>query len=415
MSPRRSKTSGARKRPARYRDEAASPALARAIRLHKQGRLGEALSLYEAVSGDVDAELNAAALHVLAGRARAAQALFASGLSLAEALPPAAHARALRDAGMGLSALGLGTQARALLEQALTLDPTLIGALLWHSRLSSELGDEALALASAERAVALAPGQAAAALELFRASFDDRDLARCERSILRAVELDPSYALARLFAAGVSALRGRLDPAPEGVTPGLADALAHMTSLRGEGSRSFATSRATLHHALAEARLDGPVLELGVRHGTSLRILAERCSGPVIGFDSFEGLPLPWYDHPAGSFSTAGELPEVPAHVELVVGWFEDTLPRYLAREAAPPRLVHIDSDLYQSARQALFALGPTLTAGAVIVFDEYFHNEGWRGDEHRAFEEARRAFGWEARLLSASFITGQAAFALEP
>lgn len=414
MSPRRSKTSGARRRPARYREGPASPALAQAIRLHKRGEAQAALAQYEALEDDVDAALNAAALWVLAGRARAAEKLFARGLALAEALPPAARARALRDAGMGLAALGHVALARTRMEQSLALDPTLIGALLWHSRLSAERGDDAAAIASAERAVEIAPEQAAAWLELFRARFDDRCLQPAERAIARAVELDPGYALARLFAAGVAALRGRVASAPAGITPGLADALSHMTELRGEASRSFATSRATLHHALDAAPLEGPVLELGVRHGTSLRILAERCAGPVIGFDSFEGLPLPWYDHPAGAFTTAGELPEVPANVELVVGWFEDTLPRYLARGAPAPRLVHIDSDLYESARQALFALGPSLKPGCVVVFDEYFHNEGWRGDEHRAFVEASAAFGWRGRLLSASFVTGQAAFALE-
>ena len=58
-----------------------------------------------------------------------------------------------------------------------------------------------------------------------------------------------------------------------------------------------------------------------------------------------------------------------------------------------------------------LECLGPRLRAGTVLVFDEYFGNERWRQDEHRAYVEAAERFGWKRDWLATSWITGQAAF----
>jgi hypothetical protein len=49
---------------------------------------------------------------------------------------------------------------------------------------------------------------------------------------------------------------------------------------------------------------------------------------------------------------------------------------------------VHVDADLYSSARTVLTLVGPRLVAGTVVVFDEYFGYPGWREHEYRAWQE---------------------------
>ena len=55
---------------------------------------------------------------------------------------------------------------------------------------------------------------------------------------------------------------------------------------------------------LQAARVDGLVLEFGVRFGVSIRQIAALANQPVHGFDSFEGLPESWGSEPRGSYST---------------------------------------------------------------------------------------------------------------
>jgi len=49
---------------------------------------------------------------------------------------------------------------------------------------------------------------------------------------------------------------------------------------------------------------------------------------------------------------------------------------------------LHIDSDLYSSAKTIFELLEPRLKPGAVIVFDEYFNFTEWQECEYKAFME---------------------------
>ena len=141
------------------------------------------------------------------------------------------------------------------------------------------------------------------------------------------------------------------------------------------------------------AALDGCICEFGVYQGYTLRLLAQAApERRVYGFDSFEGLPEQWREgFDAGAFST--EIPrfEEP-NVELVPGWFENSLPTFLQRVDTPIALLHVDCDLYSSTRTVLQYLAPRLAAGAVVVFDEYLNYPGWQQHEHRALREAQAA-----------------------
>jgi tetratricopeptide (TPR) repeat protein len=427
--PRTTRAGGAKKRPTRYDAGEPGPALREALRAHKSGALDRAASAYraaiEAEGESLDAWMNLGAVEVLRGRGRAAREAFAR----AAALGPE-HARARRDAGIGLSALGLydGPQgAIAALDAAVRADPGMIGAWLSLARAQLERGDRGAAARAAERAVREAPEDPSARLALFRATFDDGAGIEAALSHARAaLALDPGFALARLWCAGALSLAGRDDEAratleaqASAVDPGMADALAYaMAARREDGSRPrvFSTRREGLLFALEQASERGEVLEFGVRFGVSTRALAEALEREgrgdrVLGFDSFEGLPESWNGLDRGAFSTGGEPPELPSNVSLRVGWFDATIPPLTAELTARDarvRLVHVDSDLYSSARAALEGLAPWISQGCVLVFDELIANGSWRRDEHRALTECARAHGWALDVLALSWITGQ-------
>lgn len=155
----------------------------------------------------------------------------------------------------------------------------------------------------------------------------------------------------------------------------------------------------TLRFALGEVKVPGLALEFGVATGTTLAIIAEALSAdhPVVGFDTFTGLPESWRTgFPAGTFSQ-NELPEVPG-AQLVTGRFEDTLPKFLAATDEQIAFLHVDSDLYSAAKTVLDLVGDRLASGAVVVFDEFFNFPGWQQHEFLAWTEyiARTGRGFD-------------------
>lgn len=156
----------------------------------------------------------------------------------------------------------------------------------------------------------------------------------------------------------------------------------------------------TLRHALSCVDADGTALEFGVATGTTLGIIAaHHRRGPVFGFDSFQGLPERWrLGFDAGEFGDL-PVPEVDG-AELVVGWFDDTLPGFLSEHPGPVAFLHCDADLYSSTRTVLEQVGPRLVPGSVVVFDEYFNYAGWQDHEHRAWTEHVERTGLSWRYL---------------
>jgi hypothetical protein len=80
---------------------------------------------------------------------------------------------------------------------------------------------------------------------------------------------------------------------------------------------------------------EGLILEFGVRRGYSLNYFAKRFpEHKLFGFDSFEGLHVDWAGTgaPKGTFDLGGKLPSVRPNVNLVKGWFDQTLPSFLSQ-----------------------------------------------------------------------------------
>ena len=153
---------------------------------------------------------------------------------------------------------------------------------------------------------------------------------------------------------------------------------------------------------------NGLILEFGVRHGTSIRQLASLTSKPIYGFDSFEGLPEDWHQESKEVYSTRGKIPKVPAHVTLIPGWFEETLPLFLVKHEEDIALINIDCDIYSSTKTVLDLLSPRIKKGTIILFDEYIGNLHWEEDEHKAFMESIDTYQWKYEYLFYSAYTKQ-------
>ena len=130
-------------------------------------------------------------------------------------------------------------------------------------------------------------------------------------------------------------------------------------------------------------------------------------------FDSFQGLPeisgcdIQTSDFSEGKWASTEkvfmkniDMAGIPAEkVVTVAGWFEETCKNEtrLKLNMKKASIVNIDCDLYASAKAALNFVGPLLTDGTVIVFDDWYC---FRGNpklgEQRAFNEWRETMvGW--------------------
>jgi hypothetical protein len=156
-----------------------------------------------------------------------------------------------------------------------------------------------------------------------------------------------------------------------------------------------------LHEWIATTQLDrgllahGQVLEFGVATGRTLNQFAYWLPHKTVyGFDGFDGLPEDWTSRMRKGFFARDRLPRVRKNCELVVGWFNETLPGFVEKHPEPIALLHVDCDLYSSTVTILNNLKNNIVPGTVIVFDEYINYPGWQLDEFRAWQEHCRKYG---------------------
>jgi O-methyltransferase len=151
----------------------------------------------------------------------------------------------------------------------------------------------------------------------------------------------------------------------------------------------------------------GPIdyLEFGVYEGASIRAWCHSNNHPesrFFGFDSFEGLPEDWAGLSQGAFTTSGKPPDIDdPRVRFVVGWFQRSLPGFLAafkRSSNRPLIIHNDCDLYSSTLCCLASLDAVILPGTIIIFDEFddvLH-------EYRALTNYANAFMRTYRIMGA-------------
>jgi hypothetical protein len=132
-------------------------------------------------------------------------------------------------------------------------------------------------------------------------------------------------------------------------------------------------------------------LEFGVASGNTINYISQFTDDMVYGFDSFEGLPEKWRDgYDQGEFSRNGQPPHVNQNVELVKGWFNETLLDFIKKHDKKVSFIHMDADLYSSTKCIFDTLKNHIDENCVIVFDELLNYPGFDGPngELRAFYE---------------------------
>ncbi|KXZ54888.1 hypothetical protein GPECTOR_4g960 [Gonium pectorale] len=117
------------------------------------------------------------------------------------------------------------------------------------------------------------------------------------------------------------------------------------------------------------------------------------CGRKYWGFDSFQGLPNPVNEDQQGSLITgakgqfAAGLEQVkqsfrdfgledPTLVELVPGWFNESLPNAAVKHIA---FLRLDGDLFASTHDALVHLYSKVVPGGLVYIDDYGGFNGCR------------------------------------
>ena len=137
--------------------------------------------------------------------------------------------------------------------------------------------------------------------------------------------------------------------------------------------------------AILVRQVDGNIVEFGVADGTSTRLWRRALKGSgkrIFACDSFEGLSEKYEEAEIGAF--ACEPPRIRG-VEIVKGYFEDSLTPELASRVGRVAMASLDADLYSSTTCALRWLTPLLGTGSLLLFDEFL---GEKESEKRAFED---------------------------
>jgi hypothetical protein len=181
---------------------------------------------------------------------------------------------------------------------------------------------------------------------------------------------------------------------PQGVDvdrPTFAERCLDLFGLNGMFPASRLRRRAVpLDAAWAEGR-PGAYLQFGVFRGASINhYAAKHPDRQLNGFDSFEGFPEDGRRDWTQNFSTRGKLPTVPQNVQLIKGYFSDTLPRFLEDFTAEISVLNIDCDIYSSTKDVFDALSAAghIKPGLVISFDELINYRGYAANEMLALFE---------------------------
>lgn len=145
--------------------------------------------------------------------------------------------------------------------------------------------------------------------------------------------------------------------------------------------------------AFREGVISGDWVEFGVRGGRSFEVMVRKrpSNTNVFGFDSWRGLPEPWLTKKVGWGRTKRPTRwDDDPSVTLVEGLFQDTVPAWASGRSDPLAVVHIDSDLYSSAKIVLESIDHLIVPGTILIFDEIYNIQDWEQHEWKAFCEWR-------------------------
>ena len=175
-------------------------------------------------------------------------------------------------------------------------------------------------------------------------------------------------------------------------------------------AKALNTDAAVLKFGSDAVTLRGAYLEMGVCTGRTINFIAAlNPEQHIWGFDSFDGLPEEWVRTdltvPQGTFrvNTEGWMPPVLHNVNLVKGMFHDTLPQFKSQilKSTPIAFLHVDCDIYASAKETFDQLADNIVPGTVIVFDEFYNYPEAAEHEFKAFQEFLDCTGKKAAYLA--------------
>jgi len=134
-------------------------------------------------------------------------------------------------------------------------------------------------------------------------------------------------------------------------------------------------------HQMARHYSPGNIAEVGVYMGGSALVICKGAEGSIVDlFDTFEGMPKtdPVLDiHREGEFKASLEdvkmfLADCP-NARFYPGFFPDSIAHTAEEDGARQySFVHVDVDIYQSAKDCLHYFYPRMILGGTIVFDDY-------------------------------------------
>jgi tetratricopeptide (TPR) repeat protein len=328
------------------------------------------------------------------------------------------YAEAHYNLGNGLQDMGKLDEAVASYHMALTIKPDYAEAHNNLGNLLQDMGKLDEAVSNFYKALALKPDLPGVWFNLHVTLFDTADLEPAAECLEKALEINPVFPRARFDLGIIRDYQGNAEAAAHHFERArkeadwiafCLDSWQYVKSVAGSRPHLFGDTSVGFSLGFEAARIDGLVLEFGVRFGTSIRQISALANQDVHGFDSFQGLPESWHKEPRGIYTTHGQLPTVPGNVYLHVGLFEDTLPSFLKKNSGSVRFANIDCDIYSSTKTVLVNLADRIVPGTVLIFDEYLGNPQWREDEFKAFQEAVHEFGWRYEYLAFSLLSQQA------
>lgn len=151
-------------------------------------------------------------------------------------------------------------------------------------------------------------------------------------------------------------------------------------------------------------------LETGVWKGEMINRMAKANPDKVMyGFDSFEGFPndnrKPG-DWDYAGFNLKGQIPSsirgIPfaRNIELIKGWFKDTLPPFLETQQQKISYISIDCDLYSSTKDVLECIKNYIEDKTIIVFDDAWHYDGYEDHQMKALYEFVKEYGYQIQWI---------------
>ena len=160
---------------------------------------------------------------------------------------------------------------------------------------------------------------------------------------------------------------------------------------------AFDTPRDLMRHALSLVTVDGIHAEFGVNEGGTIIVHRKaEAEGYRTWLRFFRRVArrLGRQQNVSRLLRSQGPAAARARNVKLHAGWFDKSLPPFMAANEGPAAFLHIDCDLYSSTVTIFENFADRIVPGTVLVFDEYFNYPNWQAHEHKAFEEFKKKSG---------------------